>query len=103
MVTAASKQLDDVRSHLLAAGPKSTMSKLYNEVTDLEVWRDVRARAFALLLAHERLNDAVADAYGWKWPLSDKEILRRMLELNLLRSDKASIGGVTEIEEQALV
>ena len=44
------------------------------------------ARAFPLLLAHEALDVAVTDAYGWAWPMTDDEILQRLLELNLERS-----------------
>ncbi len=46
----------------------------------------VTARAMPLLLAHERLDEAVAAAYGWEWPLDDEEILRHLLDLNLERS-----------------
>ena len=31
-------------------------------------------------------KSAVAAAYGWDWPLSDDEILRRLFELNQVRS-----------------
>lgn len=36
--------------------------------------------------AHRELDEAVAAAYGWDWPLSDDEILRRLLELNQARA-----------------
>jgi type II restriction/modification system DNA methylase subunit YeeA len=36
--------------------------------------------------AHRDLDEAVAAAYGWEWPLEDEEILKRLLELNLQRS-----------------
>ena len=44
-----------------------------------------------LTLAHEAVDKAVADAYGWsdytgEW--TDEDILRRLLTLNLQRSGK---------------
>lgn len=36
--------------------------------------------------AHENLDEAVANAYGWPWPLSDDEILKRLFELNATRA-----------------
>ena len=62
------------------------MTMLYNEVVGLRASRNPSARAFALVLAHEALDAAVANAYGWQWPMADEEILSRLLELNLERS-----------------
>jgi hypothetical protein len=39
-----------------------------------------------LNLAHEKLDDAVFAAYGWKSDLTDEEILEKLLALNLARS-----------------
>ena len=44
-----------------------------------------------MTLAHEAVDKAVADAYGWsdytgEW--TDEDILRRLLTLNLQRSGK---------------
>lgn len=89
-VAAAAKHLDDVRQHILGQDGKLTMTKLYNELVDLKEERDATARAFPLLVAHEHLDEAVAVAYGWEWPLDDEEILRRLLELNLERSSSES-------------
>jgi len=54
---------------------KRTLTNLYN------------ARPEWLDNLHRDLDAVVADAYGWEWPLSDDEILRRLLELNLERSN----------------
>ncbi|TQE98936.1 MAG: class I SAM-dependent DNA methyltransferase [Spiribacter salinus] len=51
-----------------------TLTKLYNE---RPAWLDH---------AHRALDEAVAAAYGWDWPLDDETILARLLELNLSRS-----------------
>ncbi|NJL06562.1 MAG: class I SAM-dependent DNA methyltransferase, partial [Chloroflexaceae bacterium] len=49
---------------------KRTLTNLYN------------ARPDDLVALHADLDAAVAAAYGWKWPLSDDEILTRLLALN---------------------
>ena len=53
---------------------KRTLTGLYN------------SRPQWLVHAHENLDIAVADAYGWPADMSDNEILRELLELNLIRS-----------------
>jgi type II restriction/modification system DNA methylase subunit YeeA len=53
---------------------KRTLTKLYNE------------RPSWLVQAHERLDVAVAAAYGWPADISEEEALRALLELNLSRS-----------------
>lgn len=58
---------------------KRTLTKLYN------------ARPDWLILAHERLDEAVAAAYGWSdytTQLTDREILYRLLALNQKRIHK---------------
>lgn len=57
-----------------AALKKRTLTNLYNE---RPAWLDI---------LHRALDDAVATAYGWKWPLSDEEILRKLFELNQVRA-----------------
>lgn len=47
-----------------------TLTKLYNNNPP---W---------LQHAHRALDEAVAVAYGWQWPLSDDEILERLFKLN---------------------
>lgn len=53
---------------------KRTLTNLYNE------------RPAWLANLHDALDKAVADAYGWEWPLSDGEVLRRLFALNQERS-----------------
>lgn len=57
-----------------AALKKRTLTNLYNE---RPAWLD---------MLHRTLDEAVAAAYGWEWPLTDDEILRRLFELNQARS-----------------
>lgn len=53
---------------------KRTLTNLYNQ---RPTWLD---------LAHQKLDRAVFDAYGWPYDLSDEEILARLLALNLERA-----------------
>ena len=57
-----------------AALKKRTLTNLYNE---RPAWLD---------MLHRSLDEAVAAAYGWEWPMTDDEILRRLFALNQLRS-----------------
>ncbi len=53
---------------------KRTLTHLYNE------------RPTWLGLAHQQLDRAVLDAYGWSHDLSDDDILARLLDLNVARA-----------------
>jgi hypothetical protein len=55
---------------------KRTLTNLYN------------ARPTWLDLAHQRLDETVFAAYGWKSDLSDEEILENLLALNLERAKR---------------
>jgi hypothetical protein len=57
---------------------KRTLTNLYN------------ANPPWLQHAHRELDEAVADAYGFSWPLSDDEILRLLFELNRQSSNNSS-------------
>ena len=75
-----------MRGHLLTLSDKATLTGIYNDVERLRAVPDAAHPASALVVAHDRLNAAVAAAYGWAWPLTDDEILARLLALNLERS-----------------
>ncbi len=64
-----------------------TLTKLYN---DRPTWLD---------LAHRRLDEAVATAYGWPNTMTDEEILAALLELNLACH---AVGQPTTISESEL-
>jgi len=53
---------------------KRTLTNLYNR------------RPTWLKLAHEKLDRAVFDAYGWDPAISDEKLLANLLELNLQRA-----------------
>lgn len=62
---------------------KRTLTELYNENPK---W---------LQLAHAELDEAVAAAYGWTWPLADDEILNRLFSLNQERTDSTTLVAPT--------
>jgi len=43
---------------------------------------------------HDELDAAVADAYGWPWPLADEEILERVVALNAARAAEEAAGTI---------
>ena len=53
---------------------KRTLTNLYNV---RPTWLD---------LAHQKLDQAVLEAYGWPHDLDDEEILEKLLALNLERA-----------------
>ena len=57
---------------------RQTLTNLYNEY-ERHTW---------LVNVHERLDAAVADAYGWPADLSDEQVLERLLALNLERYEE---------------
>lgn len=72
-----------LHGHLLAQNDKATLTGSYN---DLERLRAAPDAAHPAVTAHNRLDQAVAAAYGWEWPLTEDEILARLLALNLERA-----------------
>ena len=80
-IAEAARQLNELREGWLnpegaaeSELKKRTLTNLYN------------ARPTWLQLAHEQLDKAVFDAYGWPDDLADPEILERLLALNLERA-----------------
>ena len=77
-IAEAARELNELREGWLnppdipeAELKKRTLTKLYN------------ARPTWLQMVHEKLDAAVAAAYGWPAGLGDGEILERLLMLNL--------------------
>lgn len=59
---------------------RRTLTNLYN---DRPVW---------LAALHTALDAAVAKAYGWEWPLTEEEVLRRLFLINQERAEKDVAG-----------
>lgn len=64
-----------------------TLTNLYNE------------RPTWLANAHDRLDRAVLDAYGWPRDLSDEDILSRLLALNLERTSSLASSMFTGVAD----
>jgi hypothetical protein len=81
-IAQAARELDERRRNWLnppglddeKERKRRTLTNLYNEHP---TW---------LRLAHEKLDRAVLDVYGWPHDISDSEILERLLALNLERA-----------------
>jgi len=43
---------------------------------------------------HDDLDAAVADAYGWPWPMTDMEILEHVVALNAARAAEETAGVI---------
>ena len=62
-----------------------TVTEMYNALAQVS---GTDSLAYTLKLAHERLDQAVAAAYGWVWPLTEEGLLANLLELNLQHQTK---------------
>jgi type II restriction/modification system DNA methylase subunit YeeA len=75
---------DQAAAHLLN---HRTLTRLYN---DRPLW---------LVEAHTALDEAVAAAYGWSSSITDAEVLRHLLELNVSRvNGSASMRAASDRE-----
>lgn len=88
----AARYLEKARDFLLNQEVPGTDSRLgltvaYNLLTDYRrTGEEVVAGLSSLADAHQLLDQAVAAAYGWEWPLEEYEVLGRLLALNLERA-----------------
>lgn len=97
------EDIDDLRARVLALHPVLTMTALYNVRQRLlrgEALSDAeqavhRAGCVGVLHdLHQRLDGAVAKAYGWASDLADAEVLKRLLMLNRDRAAEEARGEV---------
>jgi SAM-dependent methyltransferase len=79
-IATAARELDRLREGWLNPPGLSDFELKSRTLTNL-----YNARPTWLAQAHQRLDAAVLDAYGWPAGLGDDEILTRLLELNLER------------------
>src|SRR3546814_4166681 len=88
------EELDVTRKDVLAEHSDLTLTGLYNlrdkvkAGTPLDmVEQDQRRRGRIDIIAelHDRIDDAVADSYGWPRDLSDEAIVERLVALNAER------------------
>ena len=103
-IRAIAEDLDAHRKRVLAEHPHLTLTGLYNVLEKLRAGAQPAAlspddrRVFddglVLILKeyHDKLDAAVAAAYGWPADLSDSEILARLVALNAERAREESEG-----------
>jgi hypothetical protein len=96
-ISKAAIYLEQCRTHL--KGRSKTLTEIYNALEDCRKNPSPTHEAFTLMDAHERLDKAVFAAYGWEHPLSDDDILERLLALNLERAAAQGNVAPTEPEE----
>jgi hypothetical protein len=63
-------------------------------MTPTEADQATRGRVYILQHLHDRLDAAVADAYGWPADLSEQEVLGKLVALNLARRAEEATGKV---------
>lgn len=97
------EELDATRKEVLAEHSDLTLTGLYNLREKLvkdepfsEAEQDQRRRGRIDIIAelHDRINAAVADAYGWPHDLSDEQIVERLVALNAERHAEEQEGKV---------
>jgi hypothetical protein len=105
-ISAIAEDLDSHRKRVLAEHAYLTLTGLYNVLEKLRAGADPAAlgasdrRIFddglVLILKelHDRLDAAVADAYGWPADLGDNDILARLVALNRERAQEEANGLV---------
>ncbi len=97
------EELDATRKDVLAEHPDLTLTTLYNlrdkllkkePFTAKEEDQRMRGRVDIIAELHDRLDAAVAEAYGWPADLSDEEIVARLVALNAERAAEEKRGIV---------
>ena len=100
------EELDAHRKRVLAEHPHLTLTGLYNVLQTLRAGtrpdeldeHDRRIFDDGLVLimkeCHDKIDVAVAEAYGWPADLSDDEILARLVALNKQRAEEEKRGLV---------
>jgi len=100
------KELDAHRKRVLVEHPHLTLTSLYNVLEKLRAGaspkgldaadRHIFDDGLVLILKelHDKLDTAVADAYGWPADLADEDILSHLVALNKERAKEEAKGRV---------
>ncbi|WGW04539.1 class I SAM-dependent DNA methyltransferase [Tropicibacter oceani] len=100
---ALGEELDEHRKAQQKAHPKLTLTQMYNVLEKLRAGekiegkdREIYDQGLIGILRdiHDRIDAAVAEAYGWPADLSDDDILHRLVDLNRERAAKEAQGIV---------
>ena len=87
-IAQAARYLEQCRAYLKGKG--LTLTGMYNALSDYRSSGNAMKEGVRSLAdAHAQLDEAVAAAYGWTWPLGEDEVLGRLLALNLERAGAA--------------
>ncbi len=105
-ISALAEEIDALRKRVLAEHSDLTLTGLYNVLEELRRGaapdalgadhQHILDAGLVLILKelHEKLDAAVADAYGWPVDLADEDILARVVALNRLRAGEEANGTV---------
>ena len=100
---ALGEELDAHRKAQQAAHPRLTLTGMYNVLEKLRAGERIEGRDKEIYDAglvgilrdiHDRIDAAVADAYGWPVDLSDDDVLHRLVDLNRARAVEEASGHV---------
>lgn len=100
---ALGEELDAHRKAQAAAHPQLTLTGIYNVLEKLRAGERIEGRdretydqglVGILKGIHDRIDAAVADAYGWPEGLDDEAILTRLVDLNRARTSEEAAGLV---------
>jgi hypothetical protein len=105
-IRVVAEELDELRRRVIAENPHLTLTGVYNvleavragaapdtlDVQDRRVFDD--GLILILKELHDRIDAAVAAAYGWPTDLTDDEILNRLVALNAERAREEARGEV---------
>ncbi len=95
--------LDAHRKRQQTQHPSLALTDLYNVVEKLRAGQPLTAKeqtshaqglAGVVLSLHQKLDAAVADAYGWPTDLLEAEILTRLVQLNHARRQEEAAGTI---------
>jgi type II restriction/modification system DNA methylase subunit YeeA len=90
--------LEQCRAHLKGKG--KTLTEAYNALEDCRKKPSPTHEAYTLMDAHERLDKTVYAAYGWTYPLSEDDILEKLLALNLERAALQGENTTSSVESE---
>ncbi len=102
-IAALADELDVLRNTRLSAHPNLTLTILYNVLTEIRAGKPLSdadkkvlhdGQVEVLRNLHDRLDQAVADAYGWPVDLSAAAIVERVVALNRERAAEEAAGQV---------
>ena len=102
-ISVIAERLDAHRKSAIARDERVTMTGMYNVVEKLRSGEllTVKERAIHEIAAcgvlrdiHNKLDELVAEAYGWPWPMEKDEILERLVTLHDERVEEEKRGIV---------